>query len=93
MAEIDDATDLLESAGLNALEVLFSDRGDGYADWCHDIALLADGREAAHGAIGYAVTQLSRRESVAPMVGRQRRTDVARPARPGQPRWLAPTTR
>ena len=38
MAEIDDAADLLERAGLNALEVLFADRGDGYADWCHNIA-------------------------------------------------------
>ena len=56
MAEIDDAADLLERAGLNALEVLFADRGDGYADWCHNIA-SPKGREAAHGAIGYAVTQ------------------------------------
>ena len=58
LAEIEDAADLLERAGLNALEVLFADRGDGYADWCHDIT-AADGREAAHGAIGYAVTQLA----------------------------------
>ena len=56
MAEIDDAAGLLERAGLNALEVLFADRGDGYADWCHNIA-SPKGREAAHGAIGYAVTQ------------------------------------
>ena len=56
MAEIDDAADLLERAGLNALEVLFADRGDRYADWCHNIA-SPQGREAAHGAIGYAVTQ------------------------------------
>ena len=56
MAEIDDAADLLERAGLNALEVLFADRGDSYADWCHNIASPKD-REAAHGAIGYAVTQ------------------------------------
>ena len=56
MAEIDDAADLLERAGLNALEVLFADRGDGYADWCHNIA-SPKGREAAHGAISYAVTQ------------------------------------
>ena len=56
MAEIDDAADLLERAGLSALEVLFADRGDGYADWCHNI-VFAKGREAAHGAIGYAVTQ------------------------------------
>ena len=56
MAEIDDATDLLERAGLHALEILFADRGDGYADWCHNIA-SPKGRDAAHGAIGYAVTQ------------------------------------
>ena len=56
IAEIDDAADLLERAGLNALEVLFADRGDGYADWCHNIT-SPKGREAAHGAIGYAVTQ------------------------------------
>ena len=56
MAEIDDAADLLERAGLNALEVLFADRGDGYADWCHNIA-SPKGREAVHGVIGYAVTQ------------------------------------
>ena len=56
MAEIDDAADLLARAGLNALEVLFADRGDGYAEWCHNIA-SPKGREAAHAAIGYAVTQ------------------------------------
>ena len=56
MAEIEDAADLIERAGLNALEVLFSDRGDGYADWCHNIA-SPEGREAAHAAIGDAVTQ------------------------------------
>ena len=56
MAEIDDAAALLERAGLNALEVLFADRGDGYADWCHNIA-SPKGREAAHAAIGYTVTQ------------------------------------
>ena len=56
MAEIDDAAGLLARAGLNALEVLFASRGDGYADWCHNIA-SPKGRDAAHGAIGYAVTQ------------------------------------
>ena len=56
MAEIEDAADLLERAGLNAVEVLFADRGDGYADWCHNIA-SPEGREAAHGAIGHAVAQ------------------------------------
>ena len=56
ITEIDDATDLLKRAGLNALEVLFTDRGDGYADWCHNIA-SPKGWEAAHHAISYAVTQ------------------------------------
>ena len=56
MAEINDAADMLERADLNALEVLFADRGDGYADWCHNIT-SPKGRDAAHGAIGYAVTQ------------------------------------
>ena len=56
MAEIDEAADLLERAGLNALEILFTDRGDGYADWRHNIA-SPKRREAAHGAISYAVTQ------------------------------------
>ncbi|MCY4664182.1 MAG: N-6 DNA methylase, partial [Acidimicrobiaceae bacterium] len=56
MAEIDDAADLLERAGLDALETLVADRGDGYADWSHNIA-TPTGREAAHGAIRYAVTR------------------------------------
>ena len=56
MAEIDEASELLERVGLNALEVLFADRGDGYADWRHDIA-SADGREGAHSAIGCAAAQ------------------------------------
>ena len=54
MAEIDDTKDLLQRAGLNALEVLFADRGNGYADWCHNIA-SPKGREAAHRSIAYAV--------------------------------------
>ncbi|WP_420445196.1 N-6 DNA methylase [Candidatus Poriferisodalis sp.] len=56
MAEIDAAADLVERAGLNALGILFADRADGYADWRHNIA-SPEGREAAHGAIGYAVAQ------------------------------------
>ena len=56
MAEIDDAAELLERAGANALETLFADRGDGYADWSHNIT-TPKGREAAHSAIGYAVTR------------------------------------
>jgi len=55
MAEIDAAKDLLEQAGLNPIN-LFADRGDGYADWCHNIT-SGPGREAAHKAIGYAVAQ------------------------------------
>ncbi|MXY75864.1 MAG: SAM-dependent DNA methyltransferase, partial [Acidimicrobiia bacterium] len=53
MAEIDGAKDLLEQAGLDPVN-LFADRGDGYADWCHNIP-YPPGREAAHKAIGYAV--------------------------------------
>ena len=56
-AEINDAKgDLLDRAGLDVLEVLFADRGDGYADWCHNIA-SPRGRESAHAAIRYAVSQ------------------------------------
>ena len=55
MAEVDAAKDLLQRAGLDA-EILFADRGDGYAEWCHNIA-SDKGRGAAHGAIKYAVGQ------------------------------------
>ena len=55
MAEIDAAKDLLQRAGLDA-EVLFADRGDGYAEWRHNIA-SDKSRGAAHGAIKYAVGQ------------------------------------
>ena len=55
MAEIDAAKELLEHAGLDPA-TLFADRGDGYADWCHNIP-YPPGREAAHKAIGYAVAQ------------------------------------
>ena len=55
MAEVDDAADLLERAGLDAA-TLFADRGDGYADWCHDVA-SEPGREAAHRAISHAVAE------------------------------------
>ena len=55
MAEIDAAKDLLQRAGLDA-ETLFADRGDGYAEWCHDIA-SDKGRDAAHSAIRCAVSQ------------------------------------
>ena len=55
MAEIDDAADLLDRAGLEAA-ALFVDRGDGYADWCHDVASAA-GRHEAHRAISHAVAE------------------------------------
>ena len=55
IAEIDDAKDLLERAGLDA-DTLFADRGDGYSDWCHTVT-SADGRDSAHGAISHAVAQ------------------------------------
>ena len=56
ITEIEGTKDLLDRAGLSALEVLFADRGDGYADWRHNIA-TTEGREAAHCTIGYAVSQ------------------------------------
>ena len=55
MAEIEDAAGLLERAGLDAA-TLFTDRGDGYADWCHEVT-SADGREAAHRTISHAVSE------------------------------------
>ena len=55
MAEIDAAKDLLQRAGLE-VEILFADRGDGYAEWCHNIA-SDKGRETAHRSIRYAVSQ------------------------------------
>ena len=55
IVEIDDAKDLLERAGLGA-DVLFADRGDGFADWRHTVG-SADGRDAAHRIIIHAVAQ------------------------------------
>ena len=55
MAEIDDAAELLERAGLDAA-TLFAGRGDGYADWCHNVTSAA-GRDAAHRAISHAVAE------------------------------------
>ena len=55
MAEINDAEDLLERVGLDA-DTLFADRGDGYADWRHDVA-STDGRDAAHRIIRDAVAE------------------------------------
>ena len=56
MAEIDDAKDLLERSGLNAMEALFADRGDGYADWRYDSA-SPEGLEVARNVIRSAVAQ------------------------------------
>ena len=55
IVEIDDAKDLLGRAGLDA-DVLFADRGDGYADWRHT-ATSANGRDATHRIISHAVAQ------------------------------------
>ena len=55
IAELDNAKDLLERAGLDP-DALFADRGDGYADWYHTVA-SADGRDAAHRIISHAVAQ------------------------------------
>lgn len=55
MAEVDAAKDLLQRAGLDA-EVLFANRGDGYAEWCHDNG-SSEGRDAAQNAIRNAVSQ------------------------------------
>ena len=55
MAEINGARDLLDRAGLD-VTILFADRGDDYADCCHDVA-SARGRESAHAAISCAVSQ------------------------------------
>ena len=52
-AEINDAKDLLEQAGLEA-GLLFTDRGDGYADWRPTVG-SAHERDAAHRAISRAV--------------------------------------
>ncbi len=53
IAEIKDAKDQLEEAGLEA-DLLFSDQGNGYAEWCQPVNSL-DGRDAAHCVISRAV--------------------------------------
>ena len=55
MAEINDAKDLLDRAGVD-VTILFADRGDNYADCRHDVTSTR-GRESAHAAISYAVSQ------------------------------------
>ena len=54
IAEINDAKDLLERAGLKA-DLLFADRGDGYAAWHHTVG-SAHERDAAHRVISHAIT-------------------------------------
>jgi type I restriction enzyme M protein len=53
IAELDAATPLLTQAGVD-VDTLFTDRGDGYADWNHDVQNPA-GRDAAQQAIRHAV--------------------------------------
>ncbi len=55
MAEIDDAKDLLERAGLDA-NTLFADQGDGYADWRYT-RTFTNGGDAAHRIISQAVAR------------------------------------
>lgn len=57
IAELDDAAPLLAQAGAD-VNIFFTDRGDGYADWNHNIQALA-GREAAGDAIRQAVARQS----------------------------------
>ncbi|MCY3952044.1 MAG: N-6 DNA methylase [bacterium] len=52
--EIEAAADLLARAGLDAA-TLFKDRGDGYADWRHEITGTA-GPDAEHSAISHTTT-------------------------------------
>ena len=54
-AEIDDAKDLLERAGLEA-DALFAALDDGYADWRHTATSTA-GLDEAHQTISHAVAQ------------------------------------
>ena len=78
MAEIDDAADLLERAGLDAA-TLFADRGDGYADWCHNVTSAA-GRDAAHRPISHAVAERAAASPWPRLVGRHRGTHAPRTA-------------
>ncbi|MDE0268660.1 MAG: class I SAM-dependent DNA methyltransferase [Acidimicrobiaceae bacterium] len=56
VAEINAAKELHDQAGLDAA-LLFTDRGDGYADWCHHNVTSPQEREAAHSIISDAVSQ------------------------------------
>ena len=53
--EIEAAEKWLDCAGLD-VDLLFADRGDGYADWCHNVA-SPKGRETAHRVISHAVSE------------------------------------
>ena len=53
MAEINDAEDLLEQAGLDPA-LLFVDQGNGYAEWCQAVN-SSEGRNTAHRVIQQAV--------------------------------------
>ena len=55
VSEIEAVENWLERAGLD-VELLFLDRGDGYADWCHNVPYRR-GRETAHKVINYAVSK------------------------------------
>jgi len=55
IAELDDAAPLLAQAGID-IDAFFIDRGNGYADWNHDIQ-TSEGRDAARDAIQHAVAQ------------------------------------
>ncbi len=57
IAELDDAAPLLAQASVDA-EMFFTDRGDGYADWNHNVQSPA-GRGAARDAIRHAVARQS----------------------------------
>lgn len=57
ITELDNAAPVLTQAGID-VDTLFTDRGDGYADWNHDIQTSA-GREKARDAIRHAVAQQS----------------------------------
>ena len=90
-AEIDDAADLLERAGLNALEVCSPTGATATPTGATTSPPPRD--ERPRTALSLRRDPAGHRQPVAPMVGRHRRTDAARPARPSQPRRLAPTAR
>ena len=74
MAEINDAASLLAEGGVD-FTLLFRDRGDGYADFVHEMTEQA-GRDAAHAVIREAVQQRAASELDREVVGRR---DAPRP--------------